>query len=100
MRKPHRLDAILWSIAVRGPEAAFDHVTAIREYFRNEFTTFMDIRFALEDAGMERTDIMELAIGKHQAACACWPCVMAVNMQVRKMRAKMEGRSLFGERSA
>ncbi len=86
-----RLDSLLFAIGVHGPSVAFEHLDYIRCIRKTDADTFREIKAALIEAGMEHGEVMEMVLGRHEAGCACWRCVLMLHTQALRHHVKLQG---------
>lgn len=84
-------ERLLFAIMVHGPSAAFDHLTAIRNIYRHDTDSFLEIKWALIEGGMESSEVMEMALGQHEVGCACWRCILLLHSQALRSYHRRKG---------
>lgn len=92
------IELILLQIDVHGPYVVAEHADVLRETYRNDKATFIELSYAAIAAGMNRRDLMTLVLDElHTEDCACWTCVIRLHAEAAvhqaRMRVKFDNRS-------
>jgi hypothetical protein len=84
-----KLESLMFSIGVWGPQIIHEHLEFLRDLYRNERTTYMELQGCLEANGMSRDDVWKLANVDHPEACACWTCIGRLQLRIMRHRAEV-----------
>jgi len=87
-----KLEGVLLAIGVHGPSAVFDHVSDYKWLRDNYRYGFHQVKAKLRETGMERHEVEDILLEKHENECVCWRCVMRVHVAVVRHLAELRAR--------
>ena len=70
-----RLEKLIWAVQIWGPSAVFEEIAYVRDIYRNELVSFLELKAVLIENGMSLNDINDLVMVGHGKGCACWQCI-------------------------